>query len=92
VKKGRIWLSIIPLLAATPIQAWDGYDHEKGSYVEIEKGNLVRRGQDIEIFDHNDGSYHDATVESIRRSGSSVEVEILDHETGETRTLEMDDH
>lgn len=85
-------LSILLRLVATPVLAWDGYDYEEGSYVEIEKGSLVRRGQDIEIFDYNDGSYHEATVESVHRSGRSVEVEILDHEMGETRTLEMDDH
>lgn len=70
--------------------AWDGYDYEKGSYVEIEKGNLVREGETIEIYDYNDGEYKDVDVESIESYGSSVEVEVYDSETGETRILEMD--
>ena len=37
-----------PSLAA----AWDGYDYESGSYVEIEKGNLVRDGEEIEYYDY----------------------------------------
>ncbi|MER9018898.1 DUF5334 family protein [Mesorhizobium sp. M0898] len=71
--------------------AWDGTDTATGDAVEIGKGNLVRRGGDIEIFDSGAGEYRDVTVESIRRHGSSVEVEVYDNESGEYRTLEMDD-
>ena len=39
------FIFLIPLIAL----AWDGYDYESGSYVEIESGNLVRPGEDIEI-------------------------------------------
>jgi len=33
--------------------AWDGYDYESGSSVEIEDGNQVRSGKPIEIYDHD---------------------------------------
>lgn len=71
--------------------AWSGYDYEKGDFVEIDKGNLVRSGNDIEFYDYSDGSYHNADVESIYRSGSTVDVEVYDQDNGEYRTLEMDD-
>jgi len=71
--------------------AWDGTDNETGTNIEIEKGNLVREGRDIEIFDHEDGSYRDVEVQSIRRSGSSVELEVYDNGTGQFRTFEMED-
>ncbi len=71
--------------------AWSGYDYEKGDFVEIDTGNLVRSGNDIEFFDYNDGSYHNADVESIHRSGSTVDVDVYDQDNGEYRTLEMDD-
>ena len=29
--------------------AWDGYDYNTGSYIEIGSGNLVRSGNEIEI-------------------------------------------
>lgn len=74
-----------------PVIAWDGYDYGEGSVVEIEKGNLVRPGESIEVYDYSDGSYHDVEVESIERSGGSVEVEVYDHDTGEYRTLDMND-
>lgn len=78
------------LAAATHAFAWDGYDADNGAYVKIEKGNLVRSGRDIEIYDYSQGEYIDVTVESIRANGRYVEVEVTDHTTGESRTLEME--
>lgn len=71
--------------------AWDGYDYEKGTYIEIEKENLVREGEDIEVFDYSDGLYHDVSVESMSPSGSSVEIEVHDYETGENRVFDMEE-
>jgi len=70
--------------------AWDGYDYDSGNYVEIEKGNLVRPGEEIEYYDYGSGEYKKADVESIRSTGSSVEVEVYDQESGEYRTFDMD--
>jgi len=70
--------------------AWDGYDNNSGSYIEIDKGNLVRSGQDIEIYDHGTGEYKNVEVQSIDSYGTSTEVEVYDYDTGEYRILEMD--
>ena len=70
--------------------AGDGYDYESGSYVEIEKGNLVRPGQDIEVYDYGTGEYKDMEVQSIDSYGSSTEVKVYDNDTGEYRTLDME--
>lgn len=83
-------LMIFLAIVATSAFAWDGYDYENGTYVEIEKGNLVRPGQEIEYYDYDSGEYKYGDVESINSYGSSVEVEIYDSETGEYRTFEMD--
>lgn len=77
-------------MASFCAHAWSGFDYDKGAYVDIEKGNLVRSGKDIEIYDYDAGEYRDVNVESIRRIGGRVEVEVTDNETGETRTLDMD--
>ncbi|PDS28028.1 hypothetical protein CO650_28590 [Rhizobium phaseoli] len=79
------------LAATASCLAWDGVDSETGASVEIGKGNLVRSGETIEIFDQESGEYRDVDVQSIQRSGSSIEVEVYDSESGEYRTLEMDD-
>ncbi len=81
---------IVAMLCASPALAWDGYDYESGNYIEIEKGNLVRPGEEIEYYDYGSGEYKYGDVESIESYGSFVEVEIYDHESGEYRTFEMD--
>ena len=78
------------LMIPSIIFAWDGYDYEKGAYVEIEKGNLVRSGEDIEIYDYDTGEYKNVEVQSISGSGSGAEVEVYDYDSGEYRTLDMD--
>lgn len=82
-------LFLLALLSCNAM-AWDGYDSEAGSYVEIEDGNLVRSGESIEIYDHQTGEYHDADVESINSYGGSTEVEVYDWDAGEYRTFEME--
>ena len=74
-----------------PAYSWDGVDVETGSAVEIERGNLVRSGRDIEVYDTETGEYHDITVDDVNRSGGSVEIEGYDNTTGEQRTFEMED-
>lgn len=70
--------------------SWSGYDHENDTDIEIEQGNLVRSGNDIEYYDYNDGEYKNAQVDSIRSYGNSVELNVIDEETGEYRTFEME--
>ncbi|WP_392711021.1 DUF5334 family protein [Rhizobium ruizarguesonis] len=82
-----VFLVTIPVVAL----AWDGVDNSSGGAVEIEKGNLVRSGETIEVYDLEAGEYRSVDVQSIQRSGGSVEVEVYDNDNGEYRTFEMDD-
>lgn len=82
--------AVLMLILTNLSYAWDGYDYESGSYVEIDKGNLVRPNQDIEIYDYDTGEYKDVEVQSIQGSGSGVEVEVYDYNTDEYRTLDME--
>lgn len=88
--KQKFLFLALAFVSVTSAHAWSGYDYDSGSHVDIEKGNLVRSGRDIEIYDYSKGEYRDVTVESINRRGTNVEVEVTDNETGETRTLDMD--
>lgn len=89
--KAGLALAVVLLTVSAPASCWSGYDWEKGTYVEIEKGQLVRSGRSIEIYDSDKGDYKEVEVESIRRRGNKVEVEVFDNESGEYRSLEMDD-
>lgn len=92
----KMRLLLIPALTAAFLlpstsNAWNGYDSEAGSNIEIESGNLVRQGETIDFYDHESGDYKSADVESITRFGSTVEVEVYDYDSGEYRTFEMED-
>lgn len=66
--------------------AWDGTDSNTGESIEIEKGNLVRSGLDIEVYHSDKGEYKTYEVESV----SSGEVEVYDYDSGEYKTFDMD--
>ncbi len=83
------YLLILSLFFIPNAYAWDGYD-DNGHSIEIEQGNLVREGEDIEVYNYDDGEYKDVTVESITSYGSSVEIEAYDYDSGEYVTYEMD--
>ncbi len=59
-------LFVVMMASASPAAAWDGTDLESRSAVEIGKGNLVRTGQNIEIYDAESGEYRDVTVEACK--------------------------
>ena len=82
---------IILLLTNLPVFAWDGYDWERNTYVEIGKGNLVRRGREIEVYDYSTGEYRNYEVDNIRRRTNHVDLDVYDSETGEYRQFEMND-
>ena len=86
----RLILCFLVLCISSLSLAWDGYDSESGSYVEIEDGNLVREGEEIEIYDLETGEYKYVEVESVTTSGSGAEVEVYDWDSGEYRTLDME--
>jgi hypothetical protein len=87
----RFLFALLAAVTSLPALSWDGFDYDKGAYVEIQKGQLVRSGKDIEVFDYSKGKYIEVEVQSIQRRGNKVEVEVIDHDAGEVRTLEMDD-
>lgn len=78
------------LSISTASFTWDGYDYESGNYVEIEKGNLVREGEEIEYYDYGSGEYRYGEVQQIQSSGSGAELEVYDYESGEYRSFDMD--
>lgn len=66
--------------------SWDGYDYEACEDIEIEKGNLVRSGREIEVYHRDTGEYHNEEVIDV----DDDEVETYDYDTGEYRTYDMD--
>jgi hypothetical protein len=71
--------------------SWEGYDYNSGNHVEIDKGNLVRSGSEIQYYDYGDGEYKYGEVQAVDGFGGSVDVQVLDYDTGEYRTFTMDE-
>lgn len=72
--------------------AWNGYDYDKNTAVEIGDGNLVRPGELIKFYDWSLADYHKAEVMAIDDDFNSVRVEVVDLDTKnkETRIFKMD--
>jgi len=84
------WLIFYLTIIPTSAIAWDGYDSDSGSQIEIQKRNLVRQGKDIDFYDYEEGEYGSGRVISITKNGRGARVEIEDDETGEERTFYME--
>lgn len=89
--KRKFAIVISLALFSLPAMAWDETNMDTGDAVEIGKGNLVRVGEEIEVYDHGTGTYRYVTVEDITGGGSTVYVEVYDNDTGEYLLLEMED-
>ena len=85
----NFYIILILVIYSVPVKAWDGYDWDKGVYIEIEEGELVRDGETIDFYDYSSG-YRTLDIDSIEEHGNIVEIEGTDQETGETRIFEMD--
>ncbi len=83
-------LTVAILFISVSVFAWGGYDYDTGTFIEIEQGNLVRSGSDIEIYNYGTNEYHEVEVDSVTQYGSTVEIEIYDYDTGEYSVIEMD--
>lgn len=78
MKKFNLFLTLL-FLSSSFLFGWDGYDYDKGEYIEIEKGNFVRSYKDIEVYHYEDGNYHDEEVQGFYGN----ELETYDYDTGE---------
>lgn len=52
-------LLIVSLLFTTQINAWEGYNYETGSYIEVDSYDHQGIGEgEVEYYDYEDGEYH----------------------------------
>ena len=81
-----IILSIV--LTANLCAAWEGYDYDSGSSIDIES----RDGNTIEYYDDADGEYHTGEIQDWGYDSSTQtnDLTVYDYDAGETRTLDME--
>lgn len=80
---------IVLLLLATitvSLCGWSGYDWDSGSFIDIES----RDGTTVEYYDWSAGRYKTGEIMDWGYDGSSNDLEILEYDTGNYRTFDMD--
>ena len=62
-------------MSSMPALAWSGFDYENSTFVDIDKGSLVRRGKEIDIYDYSRGYI---PVEIERILGRAAQIAPID--------------
>lgn len=70
--------------------AWNGFDAERGSGIEIAEGTLVAQNRTIEIYDDNSGSYKDIIIRVLNVYPAYTEVWAYDTEMRQFRVFQLE--
>lgn len=88
-KKIFAFIFSILILAANPAFAWDGYDYENKTEVEIGPGNLVREGSMIQFYEAKSDQYYTAKINLMESVASGTRIELKDLDNKQTRIFIM---
>jgi hypothetical protein len=76
-------------LATNSAYAWNGYDYDNKTEIEIGPGNLVREGLVIQFYDSKDDQYHTAKISFIDEVAGGSRIQLRDLDTKKDRTFIM---
>lgn len=82
------WVALL-LFTSSASYAWDGYDYNNKTSVEIGPGNLVREGKIIQFYDAKSDRFHTVRVVSQNETFHGTELVVEDIDTKKQRTLIM---
>lgn len=90
-KKIFIFASLIcySLFSVSPSYAWDGYDYNNKTAVEIGPGNLVREGRVIQFYDVKNNQFYTVKIITQNEIFHGTELVVEDVDTKKQRTLIM---
>ena len=75
------------LFSCSSALAWDGYNVDTGSSIEVESYDHGGRGEgEVEFYDYNSGEYRSGYLD-MHPGGSGA---LTDYETGETYSVDME--
>ncbi len=84
----------LPVLAlalfalASPALAMDGVNVDTGDAVTVDDGTEFKVGDVIAMFDA-DGNEMDVQVQAVNDTGTALDVDVADQDTGDTATVEF---
>ncbi len=69
--------------------AWEGYDYQNKTSIDISEGNLVREGYVIQFYDSKDDNFRTAKVNSIQSVAGGTEIIVFDLDSKKERQFIM---
>ncbi len=93
--KNKFYIQILSITAllcfsTNPALAWQGYDYQDQTTIDISGGNLVREGLVIEFYDTKSDSFHNGKILIMEETSSgSTTLKIQDLTTDKERTFVM---
>ena len=84
-------LFLVLFLTTKSAFAWTGYDFDNKTEIEIGEGNLVREGLMIQFYDSKLDNYRTVKVLFMEAIAGGTRIQVKDLETGEERTLIMNE-
>ncbi len=82
-----LFLSLV--LNSQNCYAWNGYDYDNKTEVEIGPGNLIREGMVFQFYDSKDDNYHTAKINFMQPNSMGTEIELEDLDTKKKRVFIM---
>jgi len=91
IYRSFLQLIIIGIIMFKPINsmAWEGFDYENKTSIDIPVGNLVREGYIIQFYETKSDNFRTAKVVFIQSVAMGTEIEIFDLDSKKTRFFIM---
>ena len=89
MKSIKLLLILILLCEYSSVFAWDGYDYDNKTSINIAEGNLVREGNVIQFYDSVSDNFHMAKIVFIQSVAIGTEIELYDLDDKKTRFFIM---
>lgn len=70
-------------------KAWDGFDYDEKTSIEISTGNLVREGSIIQFYETKTDRYKTAKIVFMQSVTQGTEIELLDLDSNKIRVFVM---
>ena len=78
-------------LAINHANAWDGYDYDNKTAIEIPEGNLVREGLVIQFYDSKIDNFRTAKILFVDGVAGGTRIQLMDLDKKKERTFIMQD-
>jgi hypothetical protein len=69
--------------------AWEGYDYQNKTSIDISEGNLVREGYVIQFYETKSDNFRTAKIVYIQSVAMGTEIELIDLDNNQTRFFIM---